>query len=419
MAGCWRFPSRNPPAACIVSAGRGAQKCSRTQREADATAGGLRSTSSWSAPGLPACTCCTACAGSACRRWRSRLAATSAAPGTGTAIPARAATWRACSTRFSFSDELQQDWHWSERYAAQPEILTLRAPRRRPLRPAPRHPVRDPRDRAAFRRSGRVLANPHRSRRCRARAVLRDGDRVSVDREAARTAGIAGVSRRHLPHRRVAARGGGFYRADGWRDRHRILGDPGDPDDRAAGGAAVRVPAHRAVQHTRLEPADDAGVRARVEVGLRRPPAPRDGVAHGHSFRAEQQVRRWRRPRRSGSPNTKRAGRPAASRSWLRSTTSFWTRRPTTPPPNSCAQKSARSCATPRSPTAHAEGPSRSAPSGSASIPAISTPTTAPTSRWSTCSRTPIEAITPAGCARADGELRARHASCSPPASTR
>src|SRR3712207_9479732 len=24
---------------------------------------------------------------------------------------------------YSFSDELQQDWHWTERYAAQPEIL--------------------------------------------------------------------------------------------------------------------------------------------------------------------------------------------------------------------------------------------------------------------------------------------------------
>ena len=42
---------------------------------------------------------------------------------------------------YSFSEELQQEWDWSERYAPQPEILDLRQPRRRPLQPAPRHPV--------------------------------------------------------------------------------------------------------------------------------------------------------------------------------------------------------------------------------------------------------------------------------------
>ena len=53
----------------------------------------------WSAPALPACTCCTACADLAFRRGCSRQAAGSAAPGTGTAIRARAATSRACSIR--------------------------------------------------------------------------------------------------------------------------------------------------------------------------------------------------------------------------------------------------------------------------------------------------------------------------------
>ena len=48
--------------------------------------------------GLPACTCCTGCAGSASRRACWRRAAASAARGTGTAIRARAATLRACST---------------------------------------------------------------------------------------------------------------------------------------------------------------------------------------------------------------------------------------------------------------------------------------------------------------------------------
>ena len=47
----------------------------------------------------------------------------SAAPGTGTAIPERAATSRACSIPIRSIDELQQEWNWSERYAPQPEIL--------------------------------------------------------------------------------------------------------------------------------------------------------------------------------------------------------------------------------------------------------------------------------------------------------
>ena len=69
-------------------------------------------------------------------------AATWAAPGTGTATRVPAATSRACEYSYEFSDELQQEWDWSERYATQPEILALREARRRPVRPAPRHPVR-------------------------------------------------------------------------------------------------------------------------------------------------------------------------------------------------------------------------------------------------------------------------------------
>ena len=56
-------------------------------------------------------------------RWCSKRRPASAAPGTTTAIPARASTSRAWSTRSRFSEALQQQWHWSERYASQPELL--------------------------------------------------------------------------------------------------------------------------------------------------------------------------------------------------------------------------------------------------------------------------------------------------------
>ena len=45
------------------------------------------------------------------------------APGTGTAIPAPAAIPTASSTPYQFSDALQQEWRWTERFATQPEIL--------------------------------------------------------------------------------------------------------------------------------------------------------------------------------------------------------------------------------------------------------------------------------------------------------
>lgn len=51
-----------------------------------------------------------------------RPEAASAAPGTGIAIPARAAT-SSLQYSFSFSEELDQEWSWSEKYSPQPEIL--------------------------------------------------------------------------------------------------------------------------------------------------------------------------------------------------------------------------------------------------------------------------------------------------------
>ncbi len=57
-----------------------------------------RSTSRWSAPGLPACIFCIGCARPASRQCCWRRPATSAAPGTGTDIPAHAVTFRPSTT---------------------------------------------------------------------------------------------------------------------------------------------------------------------------------------------------------------------------------------------------------------------------------------------------------------------------------
>ncbi len=57
---------------------------------------------------------------------------------------------------YQFDDALQQEWDWTERYAAAARDPALRQPRGRPLRPAPRHPVQHAR--AARRRSTRQRA---------------------------------------------------------------------------------------------------------------------------------------------------------------------------------------------------------------------------------------------------------------------
>ena len=45
---------------------------------------------------------------------------------------------------YSFSDELQQEWTWTEKYATQPEILALHQLGRRQARPAPGHHLQHP-----------------------------------------------------------------------------------------------------------------------------------------------------------------------------------------------------------------------------------------------------------------------------------
>ena len=46
-----------------------------------------------------------------------------AAPGTGTDIPARDATFQTTDYSYTFDPELEKAWAWSEKYATQPEIL--------------------------------------------------------------------------------------------------------------------------------------------------------------------------------------------------------------------------------------------------------------------------------------------------------
>ncbi len=80
-------------------------------------------TSSWSAPALPACTCCTGCAGSALSVRVYEQGGDVGGTWYWNRYPGARCDVESMQYSYSFSDELQQEWDWSERYAPQPEIL--------------------------------------------------------------------------------------------------------------------------------------------------------------------------------------------------------------------------------------------------------------------------------------------------------
>ena len=63
------------------------------------------------------------CESSASNCASSRLAMGSAAPGYWNRYPGCRCDVESLEYSYSFSDDLQQDWHWPERYGTQPEIL--------------------------------------------------------------------------------------------------------------------------------------------------------------------------------------------------------------------------------------------------------------------------------------------------------
>ena len=187
----------------------------------------------------------------------------SAAPGTGTAIPGARCDVESLDYSYSFSDELQQEWRWTERYASQPEILRYlnhvadRFDLRRDIQFDTRVERRASTTRAAAGRSDRA-------RRRSLGAVLHHGHRLPVGPAIPpHFPGLDAFPGALVPHRALAARGRRLHRPAGGGDRHRLVGDPVDPADRRAGRASVRVPAHRRTTASRPTTRPlDAGTRA-------------------------------------------------------------------------------------------------------------------------------------------------------------
>ena len=141
---------------------------------------------------------------------------------------------------YSFSDELQQEWHWTERYASQPEILRYinhvadRFDLRRDIQLETRVTA------AVFDEATSRWTIRDRPRRSGLGAVLHHGDGLPVRRAGART---SRASRRFegecVPHRPLAARGRRLHRPARRRHRHGLVRHPVDPDHRQAGRAPL------------------------------------------------------------------------------------------------------------------------------------------------------------------------------------
>ena len=106
---------------------------------------------------------------------------------------------------YSFSDELQQEWKWPERYGTQPEILRYinhvadRFDLRRDVQLDTRIVV------GPVRRQGQRMDAQDRRRRGDPRPLLRDGGRQPLDAARARLQGPEGLQGQVVPLRPVAA----------------------------------------------------------------------------------------------------------------------------------------------------------------------------------------------------------------------
>ena len=131
---------------------------------------------------------------------------------------------------YSFDEGLQNDWTWSERFAAQPEILAYldHVADRFDLR---RHYRFETEVVGARFDAGRVGGRDvDRRERRRAIPVMRDG--LFVGGEPARHSRARRLRRRGVLHRGVAAGRSGSARQEDWCDRHRVVGHSGGTDSR-------------------------------------------------------------------------------------------------------------------------------------------------------------------------------------------
>ena len=395
----------------------------RIRAEADrleACRGITATTRSSSAPASPGSTSCTGCA----RLGLSVLVIDQATGVGGTwfwnRYPGARCDIESMTYSYSWSHELEQEWTWTERYAAQPEILRYleHVADRFDLR-------RDIRARHARRRGG-----VRRERATAGRSTTDDGERLSAALPDHGDRLPLGAAHPRHPRPRALRRASCTTPASG---RTRASTSPASASGVIGTGSsavqAIPVIAEEAAQLTVFQRTANFSVPAWN--------APLDAEAISERKARYGVFRRVARTTTAGNPWNAREQsvwdatpeererefeeRYAVGGFCLHAAYSrplLGSRRRTSWCASSCATRSASACTTPSSPSCSAPTTIRSARSGCASTPATSRRTTAPTCGSSRSARRRSTRSPRAACASATRSSRSTR-SCSAPASTR
>ena len=162
---------------------------------------------------------------------------------------------------FSFSPELEQEWSWSERYPAQPEILRYLSHVADRFGLWPHIQLEHAGDCRLWDAGGGRVDGDDAGRGEGVGAVLRLGGGVPVGVPGAATAGARDVLRAVVPHRAVAEGGRRLRREAGRADRHRVDRDPGRARDR--GGRVARSTCSSGRRTSRCRTGTGRGSRGR------------------------------------------------------------------------------------------------------------------------------------------------------------
>ena len=229
-------------------------------------------------------------------------------------------------------------------------------------------------------------------------------------RPSCRSSRASTVPRASVPHRPLAARGRRLHRQAGRRDRHRLVGDPVDPDDRRAGRAprpsssARRTSASRRATH-RWTPRYER----RDEGRLRRAPRRRRSSRAPASLCAAERSRRCEVDRRRSAQRVRGALGARRHRLHARPSTTCSSNKEANDTAAEFVRDKIREIV--RDPEV-AETLCPALPdrhqAASASTPTTTRPSTATTSRWSTSRTTPIEEITPTRLRTSGRRVRVR-----------
>ena len=200
---------------------------------------------------------------------------------------------------YSFSEELQQEWDWKERYAPQPDILRYI-----------NHVV----DRFDLRRdiqlNARVVSAIFDEKQDRWLLTTEGGERFSARYcimatgclsipQAPDFPGLESFQGRVVPQRQLAARRRGLCGQTRGPHRHGLQRCADDTGDCAACEAPHRVSAHRQLQRAGAERADHARAARRGQSHVRRAPRTRAGDPHRPLPHCQRQVGHGSERRRS------------------------------------------------------------------------------------------------------------------------